>query len=92
MFRLNISPHVKDHGDVDTTWGQTWRQLEAQHEDIFGENMGSTCLNMGMRRPHGDNMRTLIETTWGPQGCGNHIGDNSWIDNMVDNDGARLYA
>ena len=28
--------------------------------------MGTT----GMWRPHGDNM----ETTWGPQGCGDHVG------------------
>ena len=25
---------------------------------------------MGMRRPHGDNVRT----TWGPLGCGDHMG------------------
>ena len=28
---------------------------------------------MGMWRPHGDNMGTM-GTTWGPLGCGDHMG------------------
>ena len=45
--------------------------------------MGTT----GMWRPHGDNVGTTlgqhednVETTWGPQGCGDHMGHHG--DNM----------
>ena len=46
---------------MEKTWGQHEDNVE-KHVD----NMGTT----GMWRPHGDN----VETTWGPQGCGDHVG------------------
>ena len=57
-----------DHGDVGTTWRQhgdnmrtIWRQ--------YGNNVGTT----GMWRPHGGQHEENVETTWGPQGCGDHM-------------------
>ena len=66
-------------GSIETTWGQhednvetTWGQ-HRDHRDVetmWGQHGGQ----------YEDNVETNMETLWGPQGCGDHMGQHG--DNM----------